>query len=297
MQSKNLAARAGRWSAAAPQDRDLRLARVRRRSRSSSAARSAPRRSPTRTTATAPPRSPTRRSRAADFPRQGRRAGARPGRKGSVKASDAAFKAAVKDVVARLETRQARRRGRVPARQGQRGPALQGRPLRARARSRSPATTTSPRIASTPRSPPPPPRRRRIPSCAIEQFGDASADKALDGVLDDDFKQAEFLSLPITLLILVVAFGALVAAGVPLLLGLTAVIGDARPRRADQPARSRWTSRSSSVILLIGLAVGVDYSMFYLRRKMEERDAGRSPRGRARVRRRHLRPGRARSPA
>jgi RND superfamily putative drug exporter len=32
----------------------------------------------------------------------------------------------------------------------------------------------------------------------------------------------------------------------------------------------------SSVILLIGLAVGVDYSMFYVRRKMEERDAGRS---------------------
>jgi RND superfamily putative drug exporter len=33
----------------------------------------------------------------------------------------------------------------------------------------------------------------------------------------------------------------------------------------------------SSVILLIGLAVGVDYSMFYLRREMEERDAGGSP--------------------
>ena len=48
------------------------------------------------------------------------------------------------------------------------------------------------------------------------------------------------------------------------------------------------------MILLIGLAVGVDYSMFYLRRKMEERDAGRSQRGRARVRRRHVRQGRAR---
>ena len=33
---------------------------------------------------------------------------------------------------------------------------------------------------------------------------------------------------------------------------------------------------ASSVVLLVGLAVGVDYSMFYLRRKMEERDAGRS---------------------
>jgi RND superfamily putative drug exporter len=33
----------------------------------------------------------------------------------------------------------------------------------------------------------------------------------------------------------------------------------------------------SSFVLLVGLAVGVDYSMFYLRREMEERDAGRTP--------------------
>ncbi len=48
--------------------------------------------------------------------------------------------------------------------------------------------------------------------------------RPLDEALDEDFQRAEFLSLPITLLILVVAFGALVAAGVPLLLGLTAVM-------------------------------------------------------------------------
>ena len=54
---------------------------------------------------------------------------------------------------------------------------------------------------------------------------------------EDDFKKAETLSLPITLIILVLAFGALVAAGIPLLLGLSAVVGDARPRRAAQPDR------------------------------------------------------------
>src|SRR5262249_3401493 len=62
------------------------------------------------------------------------------------------------------------------------------------------------------------------PDLRIEQFGDASADKALTASLDKDFKRAETLSLPITLLILIVAFGALVAAGVPLILGLTAVL-------------------------------------------------------------------------
>jgi RND superfamily putative drug exporter len=113
------------------------------------------------------------------------------------------------------------------------------------------------------------------PDLRIEQFGDASADKELGASLDDDFKRAEFLSLPITMLILIVAFGALVAAGVPLLLAITAVVGTlglVGPISQIVPMESS----ANSVILLIGLAVGVDYSMFYLRRKMEERDAGRS---------------------
>jgi uncharacterized membrane protein YdfJ with MMPL/SSD domain len=113
------------------------------------------------------------------------------------------------------------------------------------------------------------------PQLRIEQFGGASADKALSKSFDDDFQKAETLSLPITLLILVVAFGALIAAGVPLLLGLTAVaatIGLLAPISQIFP----MDESVNSVVLLIGLAVGVDYSMFYLRRKMEEVDAGRS---------------------
>src|SRR3954452_8099643 len=117
--------------------------------------------------------------------------------------------------------------------------------------------------------------QRAHPDLRIEQFGDASADKALGASLDDDFKRAEFLSLPITMIILIVAFGALVAAGVPLLLAITAVIGTLGligPISQIVPMEDS----ANSVILLIGLAVGVDYSMFYLRRMMEERDAGRS---------------------
>ena len=81
-------------------------------------------------------------------------------------------------------------------------------------------------------------------------------------------------------MILIVAFGALVAAGVPLLLAITAVIGTlglVGPISQIVPMEES----ANSVILLIGLAVGVDYSMFYLRRKMEERDAGRSSRPRS----------------
>ena len=109
----------------------------------------------------------------------------------------------------------------------------------------------------------------------IEQFGDGSADKALTKAFEDDFRKAEFTSLPITLVILILAFGALLAAFVPLLLAITAV---AAAIGLIGPISQIWPvdEAISSVVLLIGLAVGVDYSMFYLRREREERARGRS---------------------
>jgi RND superfamily putative drug exporter len=114
------------------------------------------------------------------------------------------------------------------------------------------------------------------PDLRVEQVGSASADKAFDKTMGEDFERAETLSIPFTLLILLFAFGALVAAGLPLLLGLTAVaatLGLLGPISQLAPI----TEEIGSVILLIGLAVGVDYSMFYVRREMEERDKGKSP--------------------
>jgi uncharacterized membrane protein YdfJ with MMPL/SSD domain len=111
----------------------------------------------------------------------------------------------------------------------------------------------------------------------IRQLGDASADKAINQVITDDLAKAGELSLPVTLIILAITFGTLVAAGLPLLIGITAVLAamglvalpsSILPVDANLPA----------VILLIGLAVGVDYSLFYLRREREERAAGRSER-------------------
>ncbi len=109
----------------------------------------------------------------------------------------------------------------------------------------------------------------------IEQFGGASADKALSDAFEDDFQKAEVTSLPITLVILIPAFGALLAAFVPLILAITAV---AAAIGLIGPISQIWPvdEAISSVVLLIGLAVGVDYSMFYLRREREERARGRS---------------------
>jgi uncharacterized membrane protein YdfJ with MMPL/SSD domain len=109
----------------------------------------------------------------------------------------------------------------------------------------------------------------------IEQFGDASASKAVSAVFEEDLSRAETTSLPITLVILLLAFGALVAALVPLLIGFSAVIATlgllALPSQLVP-----MDANVSAVVVLVGLAVGVDYSLFYLRREREERRAGRS---------------------
>ena len=110
----------------------------------------------------------------------------------------------------------------------------------------------------------------------IEEFGDASGDKQLNKVFTDDLKKAGELSIPITLGILLLTFGALVAAGIPLLLGLTAVI--ATMGLLAIPSKVFPMDESiGAVVLLIGLAVGVDYTMFYLKREREERREGKSP--------------------
>ncbi len=113
------------------------------------------------------------------------------------------------------------------------------------------------------------------PAFEIGQFGDASASKQLNESFEEDFQQAEVTSLPVTMVILLFAFGAIVAALVPLLLAATAV---AAAIGLLGPLSQVWAvdQSAASVILLIGLAVGVDYSMFYLRREREERARGRA---------------------
>jgi uncharacterized membrane protein YdfJ with MMPL/SSD domain len=110
----------------------------------------------------------------------------------------------------------------------------------------------------------------------VGEYGDASVDKAIADTNGRDFHRAELLSIPLSLAILLVAFGALVAAGIPVLLALTAVaaaIGLLAFPSQIWPA----DDAANSVILLIGLAVGVDYSLFYLRREREERALGKGP--------------------
>ncbi|HEY6032585.1 MAG TPA: MMPL family transporter [Gaiellaceae bacterium] len=115
--------------------------------------------------------------------------------------------------------------------------------------------------------------QRAHPGLVVAEFGEASANHELSDTIGKDFQRAEYSSLPVTLAILLVAFGALVAAGLPVLLafsGVLATIGLAALAShvvaAGDPTKS--------VILLIGMAVGIDYSLFYIRREREERARG-----------------------
>jgi uncharacterized membrane protein YdfJ with MMPL/SSD domain len=101
-----------------------------------------------------------------------------------------------------------------------------------------------------------------------------STGKDVNEAFFEDLAKAGLLSVPLTLIILIVAFGALVAAGIPLLLALTAVL-------ATMGLITVWSQflpmadGVGALVLLIGLAVGVDYTMFYLKREREERAKGR----------------------
>jgi uncharacterized membrane protein YdfJ with MMPL/SSD domain len=112
------------------------------------------------------------------------------------------------------------------------------------------------------------------PRIRIEEAGDASINKATLDKDNEEMGKSALFSLPLTLVILVFAFGALVAAGIPLLLALTSVaatMGLLGPVSQIAPV----DGQVMHVVLLVGMAVGVDYSLFYLKRAREERAAGR----------------------
>ena len=115
------------------------------------------------------------------------------------------------------------------------------------------------------------------PELDVRQTGDVSLDEAIDDRVADDLSSAETLSLPVTLILMLLAFGALIAAGIPVLLAGTSVaatVGILAPVSHLIHADATVTS----MIVLIGMAVGVDYSLFYLKREREERAKGHTTR-------------------
>ncbi|WP_330452776.1 MULTISPECIES: MMPL family transporter [unclassified Streptomyces] len=108
------------------------------------------------------------------------------------------------------------------------------------------------------------------PDLVVEETGSPAISKGVNDQRGDDLALSERLSLPVTLLILLAVFGSVVMAGVPLLLALSSI--------AATMGLSMLASHllpdpgvGTNMILLMGLAVGVDYTLFYLKREREER--------------------------
>ncbi len=116
------------------------------------------------------------------------------------------------------------------------------------------------------------------PTFSVREVGTASANYEIGKTFEHDFANAERMTIPITLLILLAAFGALVAAGLPVLLAFSAVLASLGLFSLATHVTTADYQSTSAVILLIGMAVGVDYSLFYLRREREERAVGAEPR-------------------
>ncbi|MFE9028925.1 MMPL family transporter [Streptomyces iakyrus] len=108
------------------------------------------------------------------------------------------------------------------------------------------------------------------PGLLLEETGSPSVSKGVDRQRSDDLALSEAITLPVTLLTLLVVFGSVTMAGVPLLLALSSIaaaVGLSMVVSHVSPDAGVGTN----VILMIGLAVGVDYTLFYLKREREER--------------------------
>ncbi len=194
----------------------------------------------------------------------------------SLRASDPAFKAAVADVVAGISKVKVVQNVRSPFESGNAGQIAPNKHAAlVEFEIRGDPDDAADKVASVLDAVDD--RQKAHPGLVIGEFGDASKVDAVVTAYENDLGKAGVLSLPVTLLILVAAFGALVAAGIPLLLALTAVFATlgliAIPSLVFPVAM-----QAPALVLLVGLAVGVDYSMFYLKREREERAAGRSER-------------------
>ncbi|MFH8764399.1 MMPL family transporter [Streptomyces althioticus] len=112
--------------------------------------------------------------------------------------------------------------------------------------------------------------QRHHPGLLLEETGSPSISKGVDRQRSDDLALSEAITLPVTLVTLLVVFGSVTMAGVPMLLALSSIAAAVGLSMAASHL-SPDAGVGTNVILMIGLAVGVDYTLFYLKREREER--------------------------
>jgi putative drug exporter of the RND superfamily len=105
--------------------------------------------------------------------------------------------------------------------------------------------------------------------------GNVPINRDFSATLESDLSRAETVTLPVTLILLLIIFGTVVAAGLPLAIGICTIVGGL----AGTYLLSRVTDVSQyalNIVTLIGLAVAIDYSLFIVNRFRDELAAGKS---------------------
>jgi RND superfamily putative drug exporter len=111
------------------------------------------------------------------------------------------------------------------------------------------------------------------PGLRVEQTGSPSISQGVQELRGRDLSRTEMIALPVTLITLLIVFRSLAMAAVPLLLAVSSITGAVGLSMLASHAFPD-AGVGTNVILLIGMAVGVDYTLFYLKREREERARG-----------------------
>ncbi len=104
---------------------------------------------------------------------------------------------------------------------------------------------------------------------AVQGTGFVAINEAFNKTLEADLQRAETVTLPVTLVLLVIIFASLVAAGLPLGVGVLTIVGGL----AGTFFLNRFTDVSQyalNIVTLIGLGVSIDYSLFVVNRFRDE---------------------------
>lgn len=116
-----------------------------------------------------------------------------------------------------------------------------------------------------------------VPRLEVLAGGTASTYAELQETIKADLLRAESIAIPLTVVLLVLVFGSLVAAGLPLLLGLISIVG-ALGALFAVTALTDVSVFALNLTIALGLGLGIDYALFIVSRYREELARGQDPR-------------------
>ncbi len=118
--------------------------------------------------------------------------------------------------------------------------------------------------------------RAAMPSATIHVIGNTFINQEINDLISHDLDASLRITLPLTFLILLLAFGAIAASLIPLVLAVTSLLAAFGLIGIYSQAVAAVSPNATQLIVLIGLAVAVDYSLFMVTRFRVERRHGRS---------------------